>query len=89
MSPKTTDFGVVEVSDGVPIHHLLADGRDCTMTPTVSKDGRVKLVTRVQGTNAAGEILSYSLVFDAVANQATTFAFDKSNVITVTLHVPK
>jgi hypothetical protein len=88
-SPKTTDFGIVEVSEGVPSQHVLADGRMCTLTPTLLNDGKVKLVIRIRGTNAAGDVLSSSLVFDAVADQATTYAFDKSNVITVTLHVAK
>jgi hypothetical protein len=85
--PKITDLGVVEVSDGIPSRHLLADGRACVMTPTVLKDGKVKLVTRIGDTNAAGIRHIYTLTTDLSADQATTFAFDQDNVINLTLHI--
>jgi hypothetical protein len=84
--PKNTDLGVVEVSDGIPSSHLLADGRACVMTPTILKDGRVKLAIRVGDTNAAS-IHTLSTYF--VADQATIFAFDQSNIISLTLHISK
>lgn len=80
---------MIEISDGIPSRHLLNDGRTCVMTPTVLKDGRVKLVTSVRVTNASGNIISSSLAFDAPADQAMSFVFDKSNVISLTLHVSK
>jgi hypothetical protein len=87
--PKMTDFGVIEVTDGIPSRHVLADGRACVVTPTILKDGRIKLVTSVRETNASGGIITSSLAFDAPADQATSFAFDKSTVISLTLHISK
>jgi hypothetical protein len=87
--PKITDLGVVEVSDGIPSSHRLADGRACDMTPTILKDGRVKLSMRTGDTNAAGARTIYTLASDFSADQATTFAFDQSNIISLTLHISK
>jgi hypothetical protein len=85
--PKTTDLGVVEVSDGIPSSHRLADGRACVMTPTVLKDGRVKLGIRVGDTNAAS---IHTLTISSISTDiATFFAFDQSNIISLTLHISK
>jgi hypothetical protein len=88
-SPKVTNLGVVEVSDGIPSRHVLADGRACDMTPTILKDGRIKLVMSIGDTNASGGRLTYSLATVFSADQATLFAFDKDNEINLTLHISK
>jgi hypothetical protein len=84
--PKNNDFGVIEVSSGLPSSHTLADGRGCTITPSILADGHVKLATTIIETNASG-VKQSSLVFEApVDGRAYTFGFDKDTVITVTLH---
>ena len=83
--PKNNDFGVIEVSGGLPSSHTLADGRVCTITPTVLADDNVKLTTTIVETNASG-VKRSSLVFQApIDGRAYTFGFDKSTVITVAL----
>jgi hypothetical protein len=85
--PKNNDLGVIEVSDGMPSSHILADGRVCTITPTILADGNVKLATTIIETNASG-VKRSSLVFEApVDGRAYTFGFDKDTVFTVTLHI--
>jgi hypothetical protein len=42
------DFGVVEVSDGIPNRHDLGGGRVCIITPAIQKDGSVLLSMRVE-----------------------------------------
>ena len=85
--PQTTDLGVVEVSDGIPSSHRLADGRACVMTPTVLKDGRVKLGIRVGDTNAAS---IHTLTLSSfTTDKLTIFRFDQSNEISLTLHISK
>jgi hypothetical protein len=86
--PKSTDFGVIEVSDGISSSHILADGRVCTITPTVLKDGNVELATTIIETNASG-VRRSSNVLESPVDRAVTFAFDKDTVITLTLHNPK
>ena len=87
--PKNNDFGVIKVSGGKPSSHTLADGRVCTITPSVLSDGNVKLTTTINETNASG-VKRSSLVFEApVDGRAYTFAFDKSTVITVALQESK
>ena len=84
--PKNNDLGVIEVSGGLPSSHTLADGRGCTITPSILADGNVKLATTIIETNASG-VKQSSLVFEApVDGRAYTFGFDKNTVITVTLH---
>ena len=80
--PKNNDLGVIDVSSGKPTSHTLADGRVCTITPTVLPDGNVSLATTMNETNASRA----TLVFEAPADgRAYTFGFDKSTVITVAL----
>jgi hypothetical protein len=55
-STTYTDLGEVEVSDGVPIRHALADGRAYIMTPTILKNGHIDVRLDLQVTNASGEI---------------------------------
>jgi len=85
--PKNNDFGVIEVSGGKPSSHTLADGRVCTITPTILADGNVKLATTIIETNASG-VKRSSLVFESpIVDRAMTFGFDKDTVFTVTLHI--
>jgi hypothetical protein len=80
--PKNNNLGVIDVSNGKPSSHTLADGRACTITPTVLPDGNVSLATVVDETNGSRK----TLVFEApVDGRAYTFGFDKSTVITVAL----
>jgi hypothetical protein len=80
--PKNNDLGVIDVSSGKPSSHTLADGRACTVTPTILPDGDVSLATKIDEKNGSRK----TLVFEApVDGRAYTFAFDKSTVITVAL----
>jgi hypothetical protein len=80
--PKNNDLGVLDISSGKPSSHTLADGRACTITPTVLPDGNVSLTTTIDETNGSRK----TLVFEALADgRACTFGFDKSTVITVAL----
>jgi hypothetical protein len=86
---KITDLGIIAVSNGIPSRHILADGRTCVMTPTVLPGGhQIELATRITDTNAAGTRHVYSLTTYFTSDQATTFAFDSNNVISLTLHIP-
>src|ERR1017187_9166016 len=84
--PKNIDLGVIEVSGGIPSSHILADGRVCTITPSILADGNVKLATTIIETNASG-VKRSSLDFESPVDRAVTFAFDKDTVFTVTLHI--
>jgi hypothetical protein len=87
--PKNNDLGIIEVSDGKPSSRTLADGRVCTITPTLLTDGNVKLATTIIETNASG-VKRSSLNFECpTLDRAMTFGFDKDTVITVTLHRSK
>jgi len=49
--PSTTaskDLGVVELSDGVPSQHDLGEGRVCTVTPAIQKDGSVLMTLKIE-----------------------------------------
>ena len=85
-APKITDLGVINVSDGIPSSHRLADGRPCVLTPTILKDGQINLRIRVGDTNAAS-IHTLSTYFEP--DRRTIFGFDQSNAISLTLHIPK
>jgi hypothetical protein len=86
---KITDFGIIAVSNGIPSSHILADGRVCVMTPTVLPGGhQIELATSITDTNAAGKRRVYSLTTFFTPDQATTFAFDSNNVVSLTLHIP-
>jgi hypothetical protein len=79
--PKNNDFGVIHVSSGQPSSHTLADGRACTITPTILPDGNVSLTTRID--EAKGfKTLTFETPIDG---KAYTFAFDQNTSITVTL----
>lgn len=81
-APKNNDLGVIDVSSGKPSSHTLADGRACTITPTVLPDGNVSLATKMDDADGSRR----TLIFEASADgRAYTFAFDKSTVITVAL----
>ncbi len=81
MLPQNNDFGVIEVSDGKPVIHVLADGRTCTITPVLLPDGNVNLTTKITETNGFR-----ALTFEAPLNgRACTFGFDGGPVITVTV----
>ena len=54
-SPKLTDFGVVEMSDGLPIQRNLGGGRSCVITPTVLTNG-IRLAFVIEETNSAGVV---------------------------------
>jgi len=87
--PKINDLGVIEVSGGLPSSHTLADGRVCTLTPTVLADKNVELATTIIETNATG-VKRSSLVFQApIDGRAYTYGFDETSVITVALHESK
>jgi len=80
--PKNNDLGVVDISNGKSSHHTLADGRTCTITPTILPGGNVSLSTKIDETNGSTK----TLVFQAPADgRSYTFAFDGSTVITVAL----
>jgi hypothetical protein len=51
---KNIDLGVIEVSGGKPNSQILADGRGCTITPTLMRDGNVNLEATLLETNASG-----------------------------------
>jgi len=88
-APKVTDLGTIEVADGKPSSHVLADGRTCVLTPTVLPGGyQIQLETSIKHTNAAGTRHVQSLTAYFTPNRATTFAFDSNNVISLTLHIP-
>lgn len=79
---KINNLGVIDVSSGKPSTRTLADGRACTITPTVLPDGNVSLATMVDDINGSRK----TLVFEAPGDgRACTFGFDKSTVITVAL----
>jgi Flp pilus assembly secretin CpaC len=65
---NSTDLGIVEVSDGIAIHHDLDGSRACVITPTVFKDGSVRLAIAIQETNSAGVV--ETLATPSVKNMA-------------------
>jgi hypothetical protein len=82
---KTNDLGIIDVSSGNPSSHILADGRICTVTPTVLPGGNVSLAITINETNASG-VTHSSLVFEAPADRrAYTIGFDKDTVLTMAL----
>jgi hypothetical protein len=88
--PKFTDWGIIEVADGVSSAHTLADGRACTLTPTVLSGGhQIQLATSITNLQAGGARQVSSLTTFFTPDQQTIFAFDPSNVITLTLHISK
>jgi hypothetical protein len=54
-NPKLTDLGVVEMSDGLPIHRDLGGGKACVITPTVITGG-IRLAFVIVETNSAGVV---------------------------------
>jgi len=54
-SPKLTNLGVVEMSDGLPIHRDLGGGKACVITPTVITGG-IRLAFAIEETNSAGVV---------------------------------
>lgn len=55
-SPKVTNLGVIEVSDGIPIHHDLGGNKACIITPTFTKGGGVRLAFVIEETNSVGVV---------------------------------
>jgi hypothetical protein len=53
---KATDLGVIEVSDGIPIQQSLDGSRACVITPTVFRNGSVRLSIAIVETNSAGVV---------------------------------
>ena len=81
----SNDLGVIDVSSGKPSPHTLADGRVCTITPTILPNGNVSLNTSIVETNGS-TTRSRTLTFEAPADgRAYTFGFDNSTAITVAL----
>src|SRR5512145_1723070 len=69
-----TDFGVVQVSDGTPIHRDLGGGRACVITPTVQTNGGVALDF---GFEKSGKLLeSPKPRILAIADRPVFFSFD-------------
>jgi hypothetical protein len=88
-APNVTELGTIQVTDGKSSSHVLADGRTCVLTPTVLPGGhQIQLETSIKDTDAAGTRHVYSLTTYFTPDQATTFAFDSNNVISLTLHIP-
>lgn len=89
--PKNIDLGVIEVSGGKPSSHILADGRTCTITPTVLGDGNVNLAATLIETNASGvERSDRAIQVPGVSDRPYTFGFDNvDTVFTVKLHMRK
>ena len=54
-SPKLTDLGVVEMSDGLPIHRDLGGDKACIITPTILTNG-IRLAFVIEQTNSAGVV---------------------------------
>lgn len=52
----STNLGVVEVSDGVPIRHALGDGRTYILTPSIMKDGTIQTRLDLEVTNSSGTV---------------------------------
>jgi hypothetical protein len=55
VSPKLTDLGVIEMSDGLPIHRDLGGDKTCIITPTVLTNG-IRLAFIIEQTNSAGVV---------------------------------
>ena len=55
-TPKRTDLGIVTISDGIPIHHDLGGSRACVITPTITKDGSIRLAFVIEETNSVGVV---------------------------------
>jgi hypothetical protein len=47
------DWGVVELSTKTPKHLSLGDGADCTLTTTLSADGKLIIAIRTKGKTTA------------------------------------
>jgi hypothetical protein len=56
VSPKVTDLGILEVSDGESTWHDLGDSRACVISPTVLANGSVRLTITIQQTNSDGTV---------------------------------
>ena len=59
--PKVTSLGVVEVSNGIPIHQDLGGGKACVITPTILQDGSVSLAITMLTTNSIGVVTTLPL----------------------------
>jgi hypothetical protein len=53
---KNGDWGIVEVSDGIPIVQSLGGNRTCIITPTVFTNGMVSMIFDIEETNSAGVV---------------------------------
>lgn len=84
--PSVLDLGIVEISDGVPIRHVLNDGRVCVINPTLAKDGNVNLSITVLETNSAGIRTRSVLNVETLPDRAVKIAGEDC-VIGLTPHV--
>lgn len=80
--PKNNNLGVIKVSSIKPTSHTLADGRVCTITPTLLPDGFASLAVRIDEANGSGQTKVFQSTVDGCA---FTFGFDSNTVITVAL----
>jgi uncharacterized protein YydD (DUF2326 family) len=55
-NPRTTDLGILELSDGTAIRFDLGGGTNCVVTPTALSDGNNMMQISVGVTNADGTI---------------------------------
>lgn len=72
-NPGVTDLGIVQVSDGTPVHRDLGGGRACDITPAVQTNGRVALDLRFE---ESGKLLaSPNPRILAIPNRPALFSF--------------
>ena len=77
--PKITDLGIVEVEDGKASSHVLADGRNYVLTPTILPGGhQIRLETIITYTNADGRTHVYTLTSFFNRNQTTIFGANQT-----------
>lgn len=79
------NFGVVNVSDGKPISHVLADGRVCTLAATALPNGNVCLTTLITTTNTSERERQSAFFQSPVYGQPITFGADHDTTLIVTL----
>jgi len=79
---KNNNLGAIKVSSNKPTSHTLADGRVCTITPTLLPDGFASLAVRIDEANGSGQTKVFQ---SSVDGRAYAFGFDSNTVITVAL----
>jgi hypothetical protein len=78
---KNNNLGVINVSNGKPSSYTLADGRTCTITPTLLPSHNARLTTTITEINGSKRTLVFEVPPDG---HADTFPIDNSTAITVT-----